>query len=421
MSQFFSTLNESRLSEILGRSVASFTLDEVDLEKLNNSSSLRFATVNFVDGTQTSIVIKIATASPMSKLHGLAREAYFFQQWPKLEVVKGARCEIASFLPKVYHSEGSMEDGTKELIMEDLSATSVQSGYLYGPGNPNNWGKDLDALTQKMITSNRKELPSVAEVTRLAFLAAAKLHAPYWCCSSIVDQPSLSWLRGSAWLNGRSAEMWAAVQDNTAKQWAQVKAKIESGTTEVRWEPLLVACVDAAISKASSANGGWDKYQAELRSRPFTLVHGDFHPANILLVNNNNSSNHDDSNQEGGGGADNDQRVVLVDWEACGLGSGPQELGQFMISHTAPSIRATIERESVQAYYAELTRLNPHITMTFEECWHEYVMGGLGRWLFFLPFDGWGSVKVSQYFCDQVYSFIVDHHITPENVPMPRV
>jgi len=92
-----------------------------------------------------------------------------------------------------------------------------------------------------------------------------------------------------------------------------------------------------------------------------------------------------------------------------------------MISHTAPAIRASIERDAVDNYYAELRSLNPQITLTFEECWIEYVMGGLGRWMFFLPFDGWGSPKVSQYFCDQVLAFIKDHGITPSNVPMPRV
>ena len=46
------------------------------------------------------------------------------------------------------------------------------------------------------------------------------------------------------------------------------------------------------------------------------------------------------------------------------------------------------EKDVVAAYYAELKALNPLIGMMFEQCWNEYVMGGLGRWLFFLPFNG---------------------------------
>ena len=133
-------------------------------------------------------------------------------------------------------------------------------------------------------------------------------------------------------------------------------------------------------------------------------------------------------------------------------GSGPQELGQFLISHCPPSERAVIERAAVAAYYKELTSLNPlaagsvstiaeaeavaeasvaadttsqqqlDSSWTLEQCWAEYVSGGLGRWLFFLPYDGWGAHhSVSQYFCDQVLAFIRDHGITPDSVPMPRL
>ncbi len=113
-------------------------------------------------------------------------------------------------------------------------------------------------------------------------------------------------------------------------------------------------------------------------------------------------------------------------------GSGPQELGQFMISHCPPRERATIERAAVEAYFGELSSLNPLVLTssssslsepwTMDHCWAEYVNGGLGRWLFFLPYDGWGAHhSVSQYFCDQVLAFIKDHNITPETVPMPRL
>ena len=52
-------------------------------------------------------------------------------------------------------------------------------------------------------------------------------------------------------------------------------------------------------------------------------------------------------------------------------------------------------------------------------------MGGLGRWLFFLPFDGFSDDeqgrKNSQFFADQVLAFIKDHGVTPVSIPMPRV
>ena len=93
-------------------------------------------------------------------------------------------------------------------------------------------------------------------------------------------------------------------------------------------------------------------------------------------------------------------------------------------AHTRSSARAcaAIERDAVASYHAELTAVNARIGMTFDECWAEYVAGGLGRWLSFLPYDGWGAPPAtSQFFCDQALAFIQAHGITPDNVPMPRM
>merc|ERR1712232_311786 len=120
------------------------------------------------------------------------------------------------------------------------------------------------------------------------------------------------------------------------------------------WDPLVVACVDEAIKKASPESNGWEVFQADLKTMPLTLVQGDFHPANHMV-------------RAGGVTADGEKDqngkswLVLLDWEAVGVGSGPQELGQYMISHTTPEIRAEVERSAVEAYYAELTSLNPAV------------------------------------------------------------
>lgn len=50
-------------------------------------------------------------------------------------------------IPKVYYSFADDVAAKKVIIMEDLSQ-STNSGYYYGPGNPNNWGIDVDKLTQ---------------------------------------------------------------------------------------------------------------------------------------------------------------------------------------------------------------------------------------------------------------------------------
>lgn len=388
----FSSVNAEWLTLKMGARVKGFSLDNSDLAKLNNTSSLRFATVEFADDSPSMcIVIKMAAPSEQSQMHGLAREGYFYRDWRKLETTDGSRCELESILPMIFHSEGKMATGEKLILMQDLSASCIQLGLLFGNGNPNNWGKALPS----------EGLLGVQKATSLAFSAAAKLHAPYWGSRRLVDSEELDWLRGAAWLRGQDKAAWTSAQANLASLWAQVKAKIGTPGYLVVWDPLLVAVVDSSISKAAG-KAGWELFQSELRSRPITLVHGDFHPANLLLV-------------------EKEERVLLVDWEAVGVGSGPQELGQFMISHTAPALRASIEREAVAAYYVELKKLNQDIDLSLEDCWLEYVQGGLSRWLFFLPHDGWGNQLASQYFCNQVLAWIKDHNVTANSAPMPRL
>jgi len=395
VSMSFDYVSADWLGERLGKAVKAYTMDNADLAKLNTTSCLRFATVEFADEESPSIciVIKMAAPSQMSQMHGLAREGYFYRDWRKLETNQGSLCELESILPLVFHSEGTMTTGEKLIVMQDLSSSCIQLGLLFGNGNPNNWGKVLPPSDG---------LVGVAEATRLAFSAAAKLHAPYWGSRTLVDSEGLSWLRGAAWMRGQDEAAWTSAQANLALLWTNLKLeKFGKPGYKVVWDPLLVAVVDSAIGKAAG-RAGWELYQSELCTRPFTLVHGDFHPANLLLV-------------------ENEEKVLLVDWEAAGVGSGPQELGQFMISHTAPTLRASIEREAVAAYYAELLRLNKDISMSLEDCWLEYVQGGLARWLFFLPHDGWGNELASQYFCDQVLAWIQDHSMTPANAPLPRL
>lgn len=77
--------------------------------------------------------------------------------------------------------------------MQDLSQY-VQAGYYFGPGNPGNWGKDLDLLIFK------SQIASV-EVLRLAFHDAAKLHAQYWKNTNLIKY---KWLRCSDWIVGEN-------------------------------------------------------------------------------------------------------------------------------------------------------------------------------------------------------------------------
>lgn len=393
----FDVENPAWLSEVLGRRVVACKLDDQDLDKINIATCIRWITVEFEGGEGTGLVLK--TSKPgdeKAQLYGLAREGLFYAHWPELEISDASlACQLRSVLPRVFRSVGDMATASKSILIEDL-ASCVQSGYFFGAGNPNNWNKDLD------VEKKGFEL-TPAEVTALAFSAAAKLHAAYWNCEPLRRSESLPWLRAAGWLAGGDRESWLASQNKVAAMWAKVKERIEDGSSEVTFNPLLVDCMDASIAKVD-----WDAFQAELGMRPcgFTLTHGDFHPANFLVRPKNVEGQHS---------------LVLIDWEVVGLGSGPQELGQYMISHPEPALRARLERGAVEAYYSELTALNPSIAMSLDECWAEYVTGGLGRWLWFVPLlVETCPPAMGQFFADQVHSFIADHGVTPASVPMPR-
>ena len=62
-------------------------------------------------------------------------------------------------------------------------------------------------------------------------------------------------------------------------------------------------------------------------------------------------------------------RLILLDWENVGVGSGPQEIAQFLISHMDPGLRATVESEVLQEYYHSLISRNPQIAevMSYDE------------------------------------------------------
>lgn len=352
--------------------------------------------VRFSEGGSATYVVKSTGPSDMRKAMGLAREALFYRQLAPVLVARlGGRVRL---LPHVVCAHGSMATGRKLIVMEDLSA-SVQSGYFFGPGSPHNWDNDLGALTHGWDLSPEA-------VTTMAFQSAARMHAAFWQDNSLLEY---EWLRGSQWLRGEGQAAWTDALEVAASAWARAKAKwdqLESGSCEpvVVYDPLVVQCIDASFAKAS-----WTGFQEEVQARPWTLAHGDFHPANMMVQ----------KSLDGG-----EFGICTVDFEVIGLGSGPQDLGQYMISHCPPDVRASIERAAVEAYCAGLARFNASIatSMPVEAAWLEYVNGGAGRWMWMLPvLVDMCPPKMVQFFHDQVRAFLRTHGVSAKNVPMPRV
>ena len=113
-----------------------------------------------------------------------------------------------------------------------------------------------------------------------------------------------------------------------------------------------------------------------LTTRPFALVHGDCHPHNVLWCEQRTPRAH----------------LRLIDFEMVGVGSPAQEMGQWTISHMTPAVRRASEQRLVAGYHAQvvqnLTAKDKQAqakAFSYDACWSEYVAGGAGRWIWFVP------------------------------------
>jgi Ecdysteroid kinase-like family len=329
----------------------------------------------------------------LSQQLGLAREALFY----KLLAPLVSTSKSASSLPHVYYAHGDMVTGEKFIVMEALLPDWLDSGIFFGPGNPNNWKRDIPALLATAYGS--APVPSAATVAKATFVAIAHMHAAFWKKKSLLEE-SNHWLRGHAWLQGREKATWEASQALIQGIWKEYTVKeAKEGDTFV-WNPIVREAVEKAATGIS--------WQAQLDRLSvdglWTLVHGDFWPGNVMLHITDGS-------------------LRMLDWEMVGLGSGPQDLGQYVLSNMDPAERRACERELIQAYYEELMRNGIEDDGDlWEYCWKEYTVGGVERWLWFLIyFVGQpGMTDWAQFFHNQIAEFMVDHKLTAHDITQPR-
>ena len=358
--------------------------------KTKDSTTLRLAIV-LEDATKSnsnlSLIMKQATDQALALSHhlGLAREAIFYKEFAH-ELPKESS-------PKIYYSFGDFSTGRKCIIMEDLH-DAIDSGVLFGPGNPNNWKRDLVQLSAKAGDPP----PSSKQVALVTFREIAKIHATYWNNADLLMSDKV-WLRGQEWLQGKGRAKWEASQNLACNFWKKyVEMESRDGKPLIEWDRNVRASVEKAFQNISweaqlqrlhNANGNW------------TLVHGDFWPGNVMWMTKERNS------------------IRFLDWEMVGLGSGPQDLGQYVISNMDPSERKECENQLFDAYFEELQKQS--IDCSRDYCWKEYTVGAVERWLWFLAyFVGNGMGEWGQFFHNQLSFFMKDHGITAVNVTQPR-
>ncbi len=192
--------------------------------------------------------------------------------------------------------------------------------------------------------------PPPRHVASVTFRAYAQLHAKYWRDEKLLGMP---WLRHAEWACGENRHSWQVSRDFTRAQWEAGK---EAGVG--RWfDPLVFEAVEKAVNGAT-----W-----------VSLHHG--------------------------GGV--------------GMGSGAQDLGQYTITSLHPAARRECEEQLLREYHDELVRGGVR-DYSFAECWREYTVGGVEKWLWFLCYLV-GSPEMADWaraFHNQVRAFMQDHKIT---------
>ena len=106
------------------------------------------------------------------------------------------------------------------------------------------------------------------------------------------------------------------------------------------------------------------------------------------------------------------------------MGSGPQDLAQFMISHMVPAERRACERQLLHEYADSLVAAAPApaAAAAYEAVAREYAAGGAERWVWLLALlAGLCPLDMLAFWAAQLDAFCEDWGITTETVGMPRV
>ena len=98
-------------------------------------------------------------------------------------------------------------------------------------------------------------------------MTLAETHARHWGGKSITDRN----FKSVDWLNGENRETWEQCLKTVKRAWS--KANKEGMSEKV-----------VNIISKTLENAAFEKAIEEMKSRPLTLTHGDFHPKNLFLT-----------------------------------------------------------------------------------------------------------------------------------------
>ncbi|KAL7554552.1 hypothetical protein ACHAWF_018011 [Thalassiosira exigua] len=366
-----------------------------------------------------------------AKRLGSYREAAFYNTispWLEERLGEISRSMSHQIVPKALFAASDPETGQKAIVL-DLYENAVEAGAFYS--SPIHVRKDdlkLPPFSQRSVT---------LAATRMA----AILHGASYRDTSLLTDPKLkSNLRMSDWIQGLGRESFLSTQREVCERWAKAKSLTDELCSQVEMKKEFIAAMDTSIALATEFDAFVDMWGVRQHNISaingiktstgkigWSLVHGDFHPGNILCFHSHSSAGNLLTEEAV---EDNTRpRLVLLDWEHVGVGSGLQDIGQYLISHVETQEACDSLDEIVSIYRSTLVetlqRINPPCDIdvpSLEDLKSELIYGGLQRWIWLYSFMCGITIPPAymQYFHDQMYRWMVANDVRPENVGMPR-
>ena len=395
------------------------------------SGDLSSLTLTFEDSTSMKLILKrtkpFEDSKKSSKKLGLYREGVFYSTigpWiqNRLNQVPNYGQEH-TFIPQALFSASDADTGQKAIVLQCYDA--LEAGAKF-PHSVHNVVRKMRADAEDSTKDGGADdtLHIRKSITLEAARIAALLHGSFYYDSSLFTGTSFADnLRMADWIQGKNKESFLESQQEIVDRWANAKARWKrreffSGKVQLGTE--FVEIMDASCALALNFDlfvSKWNDQQLGDDKIAWSLVHGDYHPGNFLYFNENRSE-------------DERPKMILIDWEVVGIGSGPQDIGQFLISHLETGEAHAMLEEVASVYRQTLqttldaVNSNRSKAPTLRAIKNEIIYGGIERWVWLFAFmcghEAHMPYVYMQFFHDQMQKFIIANSIAATNIGMPR-
>ena len=328
----------------------------------------------FHSDIETFLILKTSLATRIGRkqiLFGTSgiREVLFYKS------KYASRMKEFQQIPKTYYLYGSRGLGEMVIIMEDLQgATPVN--HLMG----NQIWKVPDAT------------PIVDKIDMLhaMFLQAACWHAQFWKDPSILNQ---QWMRNANYFLGQGRHQWEKSIAMAKKGWNKLKEN-----SEIKFPAGFQEMMDKSYSISN-----FDLVVEHCKSTPWTLTHGDYHAANIMV-------------SIGAGKSVNAllEGLKVLNWSKVGPWEPTTDLALPCVSDLPRQLYPQVHTV-LKEYHKKLTSMGVD-DFSWEDCQSRFGESGMEHWIWTL-----GSMAhfpcpaiLFQYFVDQMEAFWND--FCPRNV-----